>query len=327
LPETALPAERPIAVVCEAHVDDDFLKRWITENATAPGCDICGQRDERNLAADVGDLAAVVLQGLERHWGDFNDELVPWGMDYDGSMVTQELLFEEEVTSDAALIPVLISALPDHAWVQHDFFRLTPSERLSTAWTEFVRLIKHRSRFFFTLEAADADDPDALSPLDILGELGDAASTAGLLVEWPAGTKVFRARVHRADFFSDAWDLAALPEAKADAAAANRMSAAGVPMFYGARTSESASAEADSAEQENLGFLSLGEFEALRPFRILDLSAGFDIPSIFDTERGDDQAAMGFLRGFTDTVARKVARDGQEHIDYVPTQVPAFRSS
>lgn len=323
-----LPAAHPIAFACDVHVDDQFLKRWIPEHAVATRCDICGRAEKRNIAAAVDELAAIIREGLERHWGDFNDELVPWGMGYDGSKVTQELLFEEEVTSDEALIPVLIDALPDRAWVQHNFFRLTPSERLSVAWTEFVTLIKHRSRFFFTLETADADDPDAMSPLDILRELGDAARTAGLLVHWPAGTRVFRARMHETEHFSDAWDLAALPEAKADAAAANRMSAAGVPMFYGADTADGAIAEASSAEQQDLKCVSTAEFEALRPLRILDLSAGIDIPSIFDTERGDDQAAMAFLRDFTRTAALRVARDGREHVDYVPTQVVCefFRS-
>ena len=55
---------------------------------------------------------------------------------------------------------------------------------------------------------------------------------------------------------------------------------------------------------------------------VLNLTTLPPVPSIFD---GDEQnlyrAAIGFLHEFTDDLTKPIAKDGREHIEYVPPQV------
>lgn len=310
------------SAVCSEHVEEPFLRRWVNDSASQAACDFCDRVGDEPIAADAESFGELVLAGLERSWGDFNDEGVPWGMDYDGSLTTRELLTDEGVTFDEGLLDALVAALPDRAWVQRDFFRLTPYHRLRQGWEAFTHAVKHEARYFFVLRPSDDDDPDDMSPMQVLVELGEAVEQAGLIASWPAGTSVYRARPHElAEHPSDAWELAALPIALADQAAANRMSAAGVPMFYGADGPEAARDETLSACSQPPDVTTTGHFRLLQEMRVLDLSAGVDVPSVFDPELGDQQPVLAFLRGFVDDAAAKVKRDGLEHVAYVPTQV------
>ena len=309
-------------VVCSHHLTDPFLRDWVEDHATSTTCSLCDRTSATPIAADLGDLAVLIQDGLTRDWADQTEE-VPWGMGYDGAMTTPELLELEDVTDDQELMSVLSDALPDYGWVQRDFFVLSPHERLTSGWAGFTNLIKHQSRFFFSVREGDPTDHDDVSPLDILSELAGAAADAGLLDDWPVGTVIFRARLHRRDeSAAHSWELAALPTELADRAAANRMSPAGVPMFYGASTAAAARDEARSVDPRATDkVVTVGEFEACRPLRILNLSHGVDVPSQFDRDRGHLRPALAFLSAFVTDVAQPVTRDGREHVDYVPTQV------
>ena len=54
---------------------------------------------------------------------------------------------------------------------------------------------------------------------------------------------------------------------------------------------------------------------------VVDLTQLPPLPSIFDTARRRERDELLFLRAFIDDLRQPVARDGREHIDYVPTQV------
>ncbi len=308
--------------VCASHFEEPFLQEWVEAQASYDTCDFCERGADDPFAVDAESLGELVLAGLERAWGDYNDEMVPWGMGYDGALTTRELLTDEGVTFEDRLLGVLAEALPDRAWVQRDFFRLTPFQRLRSGWEEFTRAVKHEARYFFVLQASDEEDVDDMSPMQVLRELGEAVEQAGLIADWKAGTPVYRARPHQRDERpQDAWELAALPAALAERAAANRMSAAGVPMFYGADGPDVARKETVSACPEPPEATTTGHFRLLTDMRVLDLSSGVEVPSLFDPELGDQRPVFAFLRGFVDDAAKDVSRDGLEHVGYVPTQV------
>ena len=93
-----------------------------------------------------------------------------------------------------------------------------------------------------------------------------------------------------------------------DRAGQGRMSAAGIPVFYGAMSSAVAAVEA----YDRSPFVTVGRFETTRDLTAVDLQA----PSQVDSgETGE------FLRSFAREIVKPVKRDGREHYEYAPTQV------
>jgi hypothetical protein len=45
------------------------------------------------------------------------------------------------------------------------------------------------------------------------------------------------------------------------------------------------------------------------------------MPSIFDTEKYEARQILIFFKKFIEAISKPIQKDGQEHIDYVPSQV------
>jgi hypothetical protein len=92
-------------------------------------------------------------------------------------------------------------------------------------------------------------------------------------------------------------------------------------MFYGAFELETAKAETLDPAQHVGQTMSIGAFRALRDLKVLDLAELPDIPSVFDGENHRLIHPLRFLHAFAEDLAKPIARDGREHIEYVPTQI------
>ena len=101
-------------------------------------------------------------------------------------------------------------------------------------------------------------------------------------------------------------------------AAANRMSPAGIPMFYGSSDVDTAVAEIGTHSDKTHAIV--GRFEPARELKVVDLTNLPERPSIFGGD-ADLYHQVVFLQQFIKDVTLPVILDGREHIDYVPTQV------
>ena len=102
----------------------------------------------------------------------------------------------------------------------------------------------------------------------------------------------------------------------------NRMSPAGVPMFYGAEEFETAKLEIQSAHGEKRPeCVTGGQFRSLIPLNILDLTSIPPLPSYFSDEGPGQRHILTFLRKFSEDVSRPLLPIYEPHIEYVPTQV------
>ena len=101
----------------------------------------------------------------------------------------------------------------------------------------------------------------------------------------------------------------------------NRMSPAGVPMFYGCEDEDTALKETASRR----GYYAIGRFETLRSATLLDLTAIPPIPSLFncvpDSAETQPRRILKFLHHIATEVSRPIERGDREHVEYVPTQV------
>ena len=97
----------------------------------------------------------------------------------------------------------------------------------------------------------------------------------------------------------------------------NRMSPAGVPMFYGALEEATALAETASSRDR----FAVATFETRRDLILLDLRKVPAMPSIFAAPSSERRAWAKFMRDFLEDFRKPIARNGGEHVEYVPTQV------
>lgn len=318
------------AYICDDHTEDPAVAAFIRRHARGTYCDYCDRTSTDDpIAAPLVLLAELVEEVVLQEYNHADDEGVPWDSGEGGyqlvtPMTSYELLGGEtdlNPTADAEVLQDLAAALGGDAWVQRNFYELSPSERLRVSWDGFVDVIKHQRRYFFL--AGDRsivdDDRDRVLPLALLRTLGEVVEEEGLIRSFQ-DLRIYRGRAHRADQQpTSAAELGAPPSNRA--LAANRMSPAGIAMFYGALDAETAIAETRGAEPNPESAITVGCFRPLRPLRLLDLSHLPTVPSAFDRERASRRVELAFLQHFARDLRLPVQRDGSEHVEYVPTQV------
>ena len=181
-------------------------------------------------------------------------------------------------------------------------------------------MITHERRFFFLDLDRSPYEPDVYSPGEVLSTIFDYADEIGLFRSIPAGTKFFRARWEDSGAcYRTAKDLGPPPPCKA--VQSNRMSPAGIPMFYAGDEAETALRETASEP----GRFAVGRFEIMRDALILDLTAIPELPSLFEPTPEDlevpPRRILKFLNLIAGRISRPIKRGDREHFEYAPTQV------
>ncbi|WIB66973.1 RES domain-containing protein [Curtobacterium sp. MCBD17_035] len=219
------------------------------------------------------------------------------------------------------IIPAITEAITDDA--VGTVGALMTSDHLDHAWATFSHTVRHETRFVFT----GAEGPAALVRefLDLVGSY--ATDVGGLITELPTMTEMYRARTVNGKVFPGRTDLpidaASLGPAPARSAGANRMSPAGIAMFYGA--ADEATALNETAAFTVAEHAVVGVFHPARPLRMLNLRAAateHDI-SPFDEDRLALRGLLMFFSEFQRHISSPITPDGRQHIDYVPTQILA----
>lgn len=251
----------------------------------------------------------VFYQSAEQHTG----AAAPAGN------VAREILEKAGVTHQG-LIADVAAGLSGPTWTPRDRKGSSGIDQLTYSWDAFKRIVKYEMRYFFATrptgpgEGADMTAGQVLKAVSDLGENHPAV--------WPAPcpAPLFRARMATSEREASNWrhacDLGPPPP---EWAAANRMSPAGISIFYGATDRATAIAEAGAHAAHR--YVVTGEFTPTRDLRLIDLTNLPELPSIFDAAAHGEFFVVRFLQRFIDDITLPVELDGHEHIDYVPTQV------
>lgn len=205
---------------------------------------------------------------------------------------------------------------------QRDHRFLTPSDRILSAWQRFNRVVKHERRYTFWTSHDDGEEqwhPDHLPPSHMLSEIARIIGNISPITVLPEGTKIWRARVNKSESpLNSPSDFTSPPVAQARQP--NRMSPAGIPMFYGCAERKTAYAETVDGGRLDGKIVSGARFATLESLNMLDLTSIPTKDSFFAVDR-DTRHAVRFLREFATDLARPIERDRCQHIDYVPPQV------
>lgn len=309
--------------VCAGCVGDEHLKTLLEEKLEDQPCSFCGAEE----SADVNLVLDAMVPAITAEYTDPAEELMYvsreggyQGEVLDGSEIVWEVFWGWIENED--LMVELAHAFVGTAWCRRNYYGIDEYEALDYGWREFVEQVKHRTRYLFLQELGDPDrtDPMEIPPGRMLDALGNLMQRFELFRALPEAATLFRVRVHDAHERPDSPDELG-PPPRAAAIMANRMSPAGIPMFYGALDEGTAVAETFDPLQGKGKALTVGLFRPTRPLTLLDLTILPAVPSPFDEENRHLQKPIKFLRGFVDDLKKPVERDGYEHVEYVPTQV------
>lgn len=310
--------------VCAACVTDPFLAEWIGAHAEALACSFCDAVSDQPIAASFEDFTAVVLGGLGFDWNEPTNEGIMY-ISREGGwqaplLSTADILYDSGFSENDDMLAALDDIIECEAWVDREFYRGTDSQRLSWGWDSFKAFTKNHTRYFF-LQAGD-DDHDELTPGEVLGSVAEMIRTKlaeeGLIKTVGGDTDLIRIRVDNHAQTTASAIGSPKPE---HARQSNRMSPAGIPMFYGAFDTATAHAETFDPEAHCGKLLSVGTFRTLRDLTLVDLAELPSVPSVFDLDRQPLIHPLRFLHAFAADISQPIARDGREHIEYVPTQI------
>jgi hypothetical protein len=321
--------------VCPDCIDDYAIQEFIRNNAAENICSYCGKSSDQEIAASLDEVVDFMLDGIWSEWDD-PANCVGWEGGWVGAeVIDSDELIRERVGleySNEDVLEDIIKAMPDQEWCQRDPYALREEEALFFSWNNFCEQVKHRSRYIFFRVDGDEDDeeqrrfydPDEIPVSKMLDRISFEMSRLeyeiSIVKSLPIGTELWRVRIHNAgETLNTANALGTVSRDKA--IYSNRMSPAGIPMFYGALDPETALEETIDRTSENEMVASIATFKTLKEIKILDLTELPSVPSLFDQNNGHMRSILKFMHSFVADLSRPISKDGMEHIDYVPTQV------
>lgn len=314
-------------MVCARCFRDDDIQAFIRAEAEAKECDFCKRKSRiRPLAAPLDEVFDFIFEAIEREYERAVDAL-GWdsaeggyqGLHWDSAELLEAIGLELP-NDDGQLFDILVECLGDEVWCERDPYALREDDRLVGSWEEFCSSIKHKRRYFFLQKKKKRFYSEYLAPSDLLRFISTTVKEYRLVRKLPRGSLVYRARqLKPGELLRSPYDFGPPPVERATKP--NRMSPAGIVMFYGSDEPGTAMAEID--DDPRLG-IAVGTFKTTRDASILDLTRLPKRLGFFEQQPDSSEVnryALEFLHRFVKSMAAKVAPGAQEHIDYVPTQV------
>jgi Zn ribbon nucleic-acid-binding protein len=315
--------------ICSHCVNDDWLKQWVDQNATAKRCTFCGRRSKKAIAVSFEEFVPIIMSAIGFGWNHPANEGIAYetaeGGYQAGISDLSDVLWDIDVSDNEAVTDALSDSIDDDGWVEREYYRGTERDILRWGWDSFKKLVKHETRYFFTQPADEELYMGAeIHPSAMLDAISDVIvnrlKDSPLIRTIPTDVDLIRIRMDTGRRHHTASAIGTPPAQYA--LQSNRMSPVGVPMFYGAFDYKTALAETFDPAKQRGETASIGIFRAIRELRVLDLASLPDIPSIYDEDRRHLIHPLAFLHDFTEDMAQPIRRGaGLEHIEYVPTQI------
>jgi hypothetical protein len=308
-------------LICENCLLDDDLKRLVT--TTIGDCSYCKGGKVRIVDATV--VQRRIMESVGEEYRSVDEES-PMYCSAEGGYQTKTISSNEVLMNEVQewVVNEFYDELVEHhvyeEWCTREHQILHPYDHIRAGWSSFTDTVMHERRFTFLIEPeSDPGHPDSISPGQTLVQVGAIVDNLKLYSILNPSSSLYRIRVHGAkERLLNAKALGVPPGTKA---AANRMSPAGIPMFYAAE--DAVTAELETWDGRRSVWATTGEFTIVHPLLVVDFTNLPAIPGFFSGCTRNARAAIRFLHHFVNDMEKPIERDGREHTDYVPTQVIA----
>ncbi|CAG6394076.1 RES family NAD+ phosphorylase [Streptomyces cocklensis] len=288
--------------VCTDHLSEPRLRERIGSALTSDRCSFCG-RTSRSLpiAADLRVLASVVMEAVQERY----ERRSPFLRGLPSATVVEEVC---SGAMEPAVLRAVLGLVGTGMWQRRGEHNRSAGPVLEP-WSAFRDRIRDERRYTVL------SDSVATTVLDTVSAVIEKLELVRTL---PAGHQVWRGRM-QTDTSAPGFVAATIGSAPRDKAAANRMSPAGVPVFYG--SADITTTVAEISAHDPRPYAAVAAFELIRPVSVIDLSGELSPPSLFDPEHHALLGPVEFIRAFSADMSRPVRLDGRDHSAYVPTQV------
>jgi hypothetical protein len=317
--------------VCADCFDDLDIQAFIASSVDELACDFCDKSSaDGPVAAPLEGVVEFMVQAIDREY-DRAVNALGWesaeggfqGSHWDSNELLTEQIDIALPSDDGRLLDILVDCLGDNDWCERNPYSLREDERYIASWEQFCNFIKYERRYFFLepqRQRPETGDGELLSPPSLLQFISETVVDYRLLTTIPTGSIIYRARqLKPGQTVRSSLDFGPPPVEKATRS--NRMSPAGIVMFYGSGETDTAVAEID--DKPELG-IAVGTFRTLRDLRVVDLTRLPRPLRFFEPQPEtsiENRYVLSFLNNFGASLAARVEPGDREHIDYVPTQV------
>ena len=328
--------------VCASHFNDIYLQKKVRSDGVAGVCSYCGKKRQ---VANMQRLGEFIALKIHMSYNDVNDAGLFYADDFfeedeDYGTVpgfkkfcnyvvpndaecydsTADLLSElgADVDNDE-LQKDIEDIFTTQEWVSRDLLVTEKREvRMNDLWMKFSDMVKSHRRFTFLAEPSFLEiltgpkDRYAGEDKNILTVLDDLIKQMELLtVLQPEDVMLYRSR--KEDKIDVAYGFNDITSPPDKSAFNNRMSPAGISMFYASFDKNTAKGEC--VGEDTAGIL-VGTFRPKRQLRVIDLTA---IPTKISFWMDYFQESI-FLREFNKQVTKSIDPK-EKSIEYIPTQV------
>lgn len=305
-------------LVCSDCVDEPDLWRLAGGDATQRQCDYCQHEDK--LVVRVAAIQEILYSVM----GAYYAEPVQAGTPYDEGSYLVDPIYTDDVLGNLGFDPTpgLLEDILDAdivgAWVPAANGHWSDSHEHQVklgSWSTFAHVVKHQTRFHFQRMTGNHHSQE-IEVADVLDVVAEELTSLIRIVE--TGTRVCRAR-HLTDAEIEAMDAGLMGAPPKEHASAGRMNPAGISYFYSSFDAQTAISEIGDPQIGKTPVAAT--FVVNRQLRVVDLTQLPNEPSVFAIDLKEEREKAMFLEGFVQSITQPVRKDGQEHIDYVPSQV------
>ncbi len=311
-----------IQFICSEEIDEYALVQYINNHSEANFCDCCG----KNVPSiSIDKLSEYIEECFQKEYG----EPYELGAGYDKEEVdyenrfplltvftTMEMLQDFLFETEYELLLLINEKISNSYWTDKDLYNPKFEDLFRFNWDKFANKVKHALRYTYFLFGQEEDEEYEYS-IDVLTEIGEAIVDLKLIREFDKDTfKTYRARQHDLMDIVESAEKLGSPPVKL--AKANRMSPAGISMFYSSYDSKTAILEVINSKKPK-EMITFGKFVNLKNLNLIDFTM-LGYFSIFENKKPGYRSKYGFINSFISELNKPIIRDDYVHVEYVPTQ-------
>lgn len=310
-------------LICSSHFEDDFLENHIKKKGSIGKCSYCGSRRKVVSFDDFYDVLEVGINYLFEnatesryinHDGEHGldgDTFLAWDNVYDDMLELQ--IDNEEICKDILkkLDNDIIYCRSDEFGDETDFY--------TDEWNHFKEVVKHKARFVFYFNETFKGYFHS-NPISILNNIQSEIIELNLFKTITPKTIIYRCTQHKNkdDVKADGKRIASNPIENCKEQ--NRMSPAGISMFYGGEDKETCIKEAVDFSFTEDPYYTIAKFTPKQNLKLINLMKFPVLPSIFDSKKNKQRETIMFLKAFAKDISIHINKTDTS-IEYVPTQV------
>lgn len=307
--------------ICRDHFDDDYIDEYISKNGTLGICDYCNTRKKVIPFDDFFRILSVGIDFLFERAVDSRNLNRDGIHGFDGDTFDYlELIYEDKLDlniENEELQEDIIECIESDILCYKDEFG-DESDSYKESWYNFTQIVKHQARFVFYFENT-FDDFLYINPISILNIIQEDIINFGMIKTLSESTKIYRCvQISCKDEVKkDGKRIASNPSK--NCLGSNRMSPAGISMFYGSDAAGTSIDEVVDFTDESKPWYSVAYFTPKEQLRLVDFTILPPYPSIFDRENNNKIHTISFLEQFVKDISKPITE--KYSIEYVPTQI------